>query len=234
MRLTAVPFLLAGLSSAIPFEASDDVALIESRAGGPAIDPHLYIVGKPYTSGTGCPKGTAEVEFDKDAQTITVSYSAFQVATGPAPLTAEKSAQSCKLVVNVKYDQGVTYGQPVLRNAALANTASSPRLSVFNTEFNGYASLRKGVSGRVIGTASFTGGTGKPRWDLGLSGPFVNTFTLTGDPKLRATSACGTRSATLNIDITMLLSPTAPTDTNALSGTMGVSIGSPCLGSRSR
>ena len=119
MRLTAVPFLLAGLSSAIPFEASDDVALIESRAGGPAIDPHLYIVGKPYTSGTGCPKGTAEVEFDKDAQTITVSYSAFQVATGPAPLTAEKSLTGLASIG----DTGGTTGIPQVERTSASRSA---------------------------------------------------------------------------------------------------------------
>jgi len=109
MRLTAVPLFLVALASAFPFETEEDgLAAIESRAGGPAIDPHLFIIGKPYTSGTGCPNDTAIVDFDRDAQTITVSYSAFQVATGPYPLTADKSAKSCKLVVNIQYDRGTT------------------------------------------------------------------------------------------------------------------------------
>ena len=108
MRLVINPLLLVGLASAIPYENSEDAALIESRAGGPAIDPHLYIVGTPYTSGTGCPAGTANVTFNKEAQMITVNYNAFQVQTGPAPLTAKDSAQSCKLTLDVRYDRGHT------------------------------------------------------------------------------------------------------------------------------
>ena len=108
MRFTATPIFLAGLAAAAPFDGFEDAASIEARAG-PPIDPHLFIVGTPYTSGTGCPKGTVTVEIDLPQQLMTVNFDAFQVETGPAPLTAKKSAQSCKLTINMKYDAGWTY-----------------------------------------------------------------------------------------------------------------------------
>lgn len=97
-----------------------------------------------------------------------------------------------------------------------------PRLSVFNTVFTGNAVLTKGVTGRIFGQASFTGGVGRPTWELRLEGPKQGLFDLAGDPLLMANSTCGYRSATLNIDITMTISPPPPS-TGGISGTIGVS-----------
>jgi hypothetical protein len=134
MRLTVVSLLLAGFACAVPLEAVEDAAAIESRAGGPDVDPHLFIVGTPYTSGTGCPKGTANVTYDKDAQTITVNFDVFQVATGPAPLTADKSAKGCKLTVSMTYDQGYTYVmEPSLENDQQFIASTLQRLSFQHT-----------------------------------------------------------------------------------------------------
>ena len=96
-------------------------------------------------------------------------------------------------------------------------------LSVFSTEFSGHANLNKGVNGRIVGQASFTGGIGRPKWDLNLKGPLTDVFTLKGDPLLIAKSTCGLHSATLNIDFTMFITPPAPTANGAISGTIGVS-----------
>ena len=107
MRLTAIPHFFLGLAAAVPLGASEDVAMIESRQG-PPIDPHLFFVGTPVTSGSGCPTSkSTTILFDKDAQTITIGYNEFQVETGPA-LTAKSSTKNCKLTANMKFDEGLT------------------------------------------------------------------------------------------------------------------------------
>jgi hypothetical protein len=93
-------------------------------------------------------------------------------------------------------------------------------LSVFNTEFLGSAVLVPGVNGKIFGQAYFTGGVGRPTWELDIIGPKQGLFTLTGDPTLLAKSVCGYRSATLSIDITMTISPPPPTQIG-ISGTIG-------------
>lgn len=104
MRLIAASLFVAGLAAAIPLE---DAAFLESR-GGPAIDPHVFIIDKPLTSGTGCPSGTATVIFDNDFQAFSVNFDHYAVSTGPAPLTVSDSIKNCKITLHIGFDKGLT------------------------------------------------------------------------------------------------------------------------------
>ncbi|KAH0551160.1 hypothetical protein GP486_007504 [Trichoglossum hirsutum] len=198
MRFTAAPLFFAVLAAAVPLETSEDVAFLESRAG-PAIDPHLFIIDTPVTSGTGCPRGSASVVFDKDFQAFTVNFDKYQVQTGPAPLTGADSVKNCKVTLLVGFDKGYTF-------------------SVLTTDLEGFASLEPGVTGKAITEFSFTGGSGKPKWQLNFNGPFDDTFDLTADPNLIVSSPCGAGTATLNINTQVALNPLAPSSKKGLIG----------------
>jgi len=107
MRFNAATLLFASLAAAVPLEGADDAAYLETRAG-PAIDPHVYIIDKPVTSGSGCPAGKASVIFDKDFQAFSVNFDEYVVQTGPAPLKAADSVKNCKITLHVGFDRGYT------------------------------------------------------------------------------------------------------------------------------
>jgi hypothetical protein len=65
------------------------------------------------------------------------------------------------------------------------------------------------VTGKAITDFSFTGGFGRPKWQLNLNGPY-DTFSLHADPSLIVNSPCGAGSAILNINTQVALNPLAP------------------------
>lgn len=198
MRLNTFTVLFAGLAAAAPLD--DSSIHLESRAG-PAIDPHVYIIDKPVTSGTGCPSGKATVIFDKDFQAFSVNFDEYLVQTGPSPLKAADSIKNCKVTLHIGYDKGYTF-------------------SVLDTDMSGFASLENGVTGKAITDFSFTGGTGRPKWQLNFKGPFDDAFSLKAQPSLIVNSPCGAGTAILNINTQIALNPIAP---SGKKGYIGVS-----------
>lgn len=204
MRFTAATVLLAGLAglaASIPLDVSESAVTLDARAGGPPIDPHLWIIDPPKPSGPGCPPGSAAVIFDKDLQAFTVNFDKYTVATGPAPLKSSDGTKTCKITLHIGFDKGWT-------------------MSMLQTDLDGYANLERGVNATAITDFIFTGGRGHPKWRMDLHGPFSDTFDLTADPNLIVSSPCGASSAILNINTAISLNPLAP---SAVKGIVGVS-----------
>lgn len=55
--------------------------------------------------GTGCPKGSASVQIDATGSLFEVTFSAYEVQTGPGT-KASDWRKNCKLTINMEFDPG--------------------------------------------------------------------------------------------------------------------------------
>jgi len=98
------------------------------------------------------------------------------------------------------------------------DSAATSSFSVLDTDLSGFASLDANVTGKAITDFSFTGGSGRPRWQLDFKGPYDDAFNLKASPSLIVNSPCGAGTAILNINTQIALSPIAPSRRNGFIG----------------
>ena len=98
------------------------------------------------------------------------------------------------------------------------DSAATSSFSVLDTDLSGFASLDANVTGKALTDFSFTGGTGRPRWQLDFRGPYNDAFDLHAAPSLIVNSPCGAGTAILNINTQIALSPIAPSRKNGFIG----------------
>ena len=65
---------------------------------------NLRVVGASVL-GTGCPRGTADVQVDPSKTLLRITFSDFVVQTGPGT-QASDWRKNCKLTLNMQFDQG--------------------------------------------------------------------------------------------------------------------------------
>jgi len=87
--------------------------------------------------GTGCPDKTVQGILSDDKTTMTLSFDAYTVQSGPN-IPATERRKFCQLQLKLKYPAGFQY-------------------SIFGADYRGYASLEKGVEGTAQGTYYFSG-----------------------------------------------------------------------------
>ena len=96
----------------------------------------IEISGVTY-GGTGCPDNTVQGLLTDDKSTITLSFDAYTVQSGPN-IPATDRRRFCQLQLKLKYPSGFQY-------------------SIFGADYRGYASLEKGVTGTTQSTYYFSG-----------------------------------------------------------------------------
>jgi hypothetical protein len=96
----------------------------------------IEISGITY-GGTGCPDKTVQGLLTDDKTTITLSFDAYTVQSGPS-IPASERRKFCQLQLKLKYPSGFQY-------------------SIFAADYRGYASLEKGVTGTTQSTYYFSG-----------------------------------------------------------------------------
>lgn len=128
MKITATFVSLATLAamSPAPFPQSTD------HPPNSAVEIQEVTYG-----GTGCPEKTAQGILADDRSTITLSFDAYTVQSGP-DIPASDRRKFCQLQLKIKYPGGFQY-------------------SIFGADYRGYASLENGVTGTAQSTYYFSG-----------------------------------------------------------------------------
>lgn len=126
MKLSAAFLFLASLASAAPAPQS------------PAVPPNSQVEIQDVTyGGTGCPEKTVQGLLSDDRTTLTLSFDAYTVQSGP-DIPASDRRKFCQLQLKLRYPGGFQY-------------------SIFGADYRGYASLEDGVSGSAQSTYYFSG-----------------------------------------------------------------------------
>lgn len=126
MKLNAAIFGLAAVAAAVPAPVPQD------KPSGHEIEIQAVTYG-----GTGCPDKTVQGLLSDDRTTITLSFDAYTVQSGPN-IPATDRRKFCQLQLKLKYPGGFQY-------------------SIFGADYRGYASLEKGVNGTAQSTYYFSG-----------------------------------------------------------------------------
>jgi hypothetical protein len=127
MKINAVVLLYAALAVAAPSPYPQSSA-----------PPHSQVEIQAVTyGGTGCPDNTVQDLLSDDRQTITLSFDAYTVQSGPN-IPANDRRKFCQLQMKLKYPGGFQY-------------------SIFGADYRGYASLETGVTGTAQSTYYFSG-----------------------------------------------------------------------------
>jgi hypothetical protein len=87
--------------------------------------------------GTGCPERTVQGLLSNDRTTLTLSFDAYTVQSGP-DIPASERRKFCQLQLKLRYPGGFQY-------------------SIFGADYRGYASLESGVTGTAQSTYYFSG-----------------------------------------------------------------------------
>ncbi|OAQ97203.1 hypothetical protein LLEC1_05546 [Akanthomyces lecanii] len=179
------------IALALPFLGTVRSLAVESRQispGKPAEPQHVKVVGISVL-GTGCPKGTADVQVDTTGTLFEVTFSAYEVETGPDTMPKDWR-KNCKLTINMEFTPGYQF-------------------SIVDTDMYGYAEIPAKVNGQCVNTYSFTGG-GSDHVDfkLPLNGPYSGNFDLHSNPGISSYSPCGGSTAILNMNTACAISPT--------------------------
>lgn len=95
------------------------LALVASTRGlivpTPQVDPEYVKIKGVSVLGSGCPAGTADVQIDATGTLFEVTFSTYEVETGPgtSPVDWRKN---CKLTINMEFTPGfssVTHDLPL-------------------------------------------------------------------------------------------------------------------------
>ncbi|KAJ3495711.1 hypothetical protein NLG97_g3199 [Lecanicillium saksenae] len=152
-------------------------------------DPQYVRVVGVSVLGSGCPKDTADVQIDATGTLFEVTFSEYEVQTGPDTHPADWR-KNCKLTINMEFTAGFQF-------------------SIVDTDMYGYAEIPAKVKGQCMNTYSFTGG-GSDHVDfkLPLNGPYSGNFDLHSNPGISSYSPCGGSTAILNMNTACAISPT--------------------------
>jgi hypothetical protein len=125
MKINAVVLFYAALAVAAPSPQS-------------SAPPNSQVEIQNVTyGGTGCPENTVQGLLSDDRKTITLSFDAYTVQSGPN-IPANDRRKFCQLQMKLKYPGGFQY-------------------SIFGADYRGYASLETGVTGTAQSTYYFSG-----------------------------------------------------------------------------
>lgn len=136
----------------------------------PAFAQSTATLGKPAYGGTGCPAGTASATLSRDGTTLTVRFSAYQVAAGGATgKTFDRKA--CGLSIPLSVPAGLS-------------------VSLLDMDFTGTNRLPSGAKSTFTSEAFFPGGQG-PKLSKSYNGPQTGRFTTGTTTPVTAWTACG-------------------------------------------
>ena len=128
MKLNAALLGLLAVAVAAPAPAPQD----KDKPSGHEVEIQAVTYG-----GTGCPDQTVQGLLSDDRTTITLSFDAYTVQSGPN-IPATERRKFCQLQLKLKYPGGFQY-------------------SIFGADYRGYASLEEGVTGTAQSTYYFSG-----------------------------------------------------------------------------
>ena len=95
MKVLSVVALFLGLAAAAP-------NVLETRQSDKPRNVKIHGVS---LLGTGCPKGSGDVQITADRTVFEVTFSEYQVQTGPGTKAVDWR-KNCKLTINMEFDQG--------------------------------------------------------------------------------------------------------------------------------
>ncbi|CEJ81086.1 Putative Secreted protein [[Torrubiella] hemipterigena] len=178
-----------GLLAAVQARTLTPIPVRQISTPGPAQDPQYVKVKGISVLGSGCPPGSADVQIDATGTLFEVTFSAYEVQTGPDTKPADWR-KNCKLTINMEFTSGFQF-------------------SVIDTDMIGFAEIPAGVSGQCINTYSFTGnGAEHVDYKIPLDGPYSGNFDLQSRPGIYSWSPCGGSTAILNMNTACNISPT--------------------------
>ncbi|KAH9881760.1 hypothetical protein J1614_000931 [Plenodomus biglobosus] len=147
--------------------------------------------------GTGCPEKTVQGILSDDRTTITLSFDAYTVQSGP-DVPASDRRKFCQLQLKLRYPGGFQY-------------------SIFGADYRGYASLKPGVTGRAQSTYYFSGQQNQTVIPTDFVGPLEGNYLKHDDVDSVSTvwSPCGEQGM-LNIKSEVRITPIDTTSLNLL------------------
>ncbi|KAF2745734.1 hypothetical protein M011DRAFT_478878 [Sporormia fimetaria CBS 119925] len=156
----------------------------------------IEISGVTY-GGTGCPDQTVQGLLTDDKTTITLSFDAYTVQSGPN-IPATERRKFCQLQLKLKYPAGFQF-------------------SIFGADYRGYASLEKGVQGTTQSTYYFSGQQNQTVIPTVFTGPMEGNYLKHDEVDAGSTSwsPCGEQGM-LNIKSEVRIVPMAATGLNLL------------------
>ena len=130
MKHTTILLGLAALAASAP--APIPVPMPQDKPSGHDVEISAVTYG-----GTGCPDKTVQGILSDDRTTLSLSFDAYTVQSGPN-IPATDRRKFCQLQLKLKYPTGFQF-------------------SIFGADYRGYASLEKGVTGTTQSTYYFSG-----------------------------------------------------------------------------
>lgn len=94
-----------GLLAAVQARTLKPIPVRQISTPGPAQDPQYVKVKGISVLGSGCPPGSADVQIDATGTLFEVTFSAYEVQTGPDTKPADWR-KNCKLTINMEFTSG--------------------------------------------------------------------------------------------------------------------------------
>ncbi|ORY12186.1 hypothetical protein BCR34DRAFT_482986 [Clohesyomyces aquaticus] len=190
MKYTTAILALTALAAAAPAPIAEPIP--QDKPSGHEVE----ITGITY-GGTGCPDKTVQGLLSDDKTTLTISFDAYTVQSGPS-ISATERRKFCQLQLKLKYPSGFQY-------------------SIFGADFRGYASLDKGVTGVSQSTYYFSGQQNQTVIPTTFTGPMEGNYLKHDEVDAGSTvwSKCGEQGM-LNIKSEVRIVPMSSTSLNLL------------------
>ncbi|KAF2456459.1 hypothetical protein BDY21DRAFT_273949, partial [Lineolata rhizophorae] len=159
---------------------------VTKRQNGPS--GHEVEIQAISYGGTGCPDNSVQGIISDDLTTMTLTFDAYTVQSGP-DIPATERRKFCQLQMKLKYPSGFQY-------------------SIFSADYRGYASLSEGVTGTCTSTYYFSGQTDQVSLPSTFEGPIDDNYLKHDEVDAGTTvwSPCGEQGM-LNIKSEVRLSP---------------------------
>lgn len=178
MKVFSTVAFFLGLAAAAP-------SVLEARAGKPS---KVKIHGISLL-GTGCPRGSADVQVDATGTIFEATFSEYTVETGPGT-KASDWRKNCKLTMNMEFDDGYQF-------------------TIMDTDMSGFAQIPRGATGTCKNVFNFSQRPlDKVETSIKLRGPYSKNFDLPSKTGIRSWSPCGGSTAILNMNTQCNIDPT--------------------------
>ncbi|KAF2004902.1 hypothetical protein P154DRAFT_585101 [Amniculicola lignicola CBS 123094] len=186
MKCTTAILALAALVAAAPAPIPQD------KPSGHEVEISAVTYG-----GTGCPDKTVQGLLSDDRTTLSLSFDAYTVQSGPN-IPATERRKFCQLQLKLKYPGGFQF-------------------SIFGADYRGYASLEKGVKGTAQSTYYFSGQQNQSVIPTNFVGPMEGNYLKHDEIDAGSTvwSACG-ENGILNIKSEVRIVPMTAVGLNLL------------------
>lgn len=110
-------------------------------------------------NGSGCPRGTASVDLAEDKKAFTITYSAFEAATG-RDANSREFRKNCQLALDVNVPQGFTW-------------------AIYSADYRGFASLSDGATGYQSANYYWQGHSNEYRSENQIDGEYEGNWRFT-------------------------------------------------------